>query len=135
VIVVDASVWVGSLLSDDRHHSASQAWFDERSSRGEQFVGPTLLLTEIGGAISRRTGRIHFAHRVVEELAASQELRLVPIDEELARDGARLAVDLGLRGTDAIYVALARELGVPLVTWDREQRERAASAIMAIEPA
>lgn len=97
-------------------------------------MAPIVLVAEVGGAITRRTRRPRFAHRVIEELFGSKELRLVPIDHDLARDGALLAVDLGLKGTDAMYVALARQLDVPLVTWDREQRERGAAVIRTIEP-
>ena len=37
-------------------------------------------------------------------------------------------------GSCSVYVALARRLGVPLVTWDREQRERGREAIVAWTP-
>jgi len=35
---------------------------------------------------------------------------------------------------DAVYVALAEQLQIPLVTWDREQRERGGQRIVAQEP-
>jgi predicted nucleic acid-binding protein len=39
-----------------------------------------------------------------------------------------------LRGADAVYVALARRLGMPLVTWDAEQRERAKPVVRVVTP-
>jgi predicted nucleic acid-binding protein len=56
-------------------------------------------------------------------------LTLDDLDEALARESARVAIDLGLRVADATYVAVARRRGVALITWDREQRERSASLI------
>ena len=56
------------------------------------------------------------------------------VDAELALPAAELASELRLRGADAVYVAMTHRLGVPLVTWDREQLERAAVRIEARTP-
>jgi len=45
-----------------------------------------------------------------------------------------LAADLSLRGADALYVALSYHLKVPLVTWDRQQRERAGERVAVHTP-
>ncbi len=37
-------------------------------------------------------------------------------------------------GADALFVASAELLDVPLVTWDREQRERAGNRVTCITP-
>jgi predicted nucleic acid-binding protein len=47
---------------------------------------------------------------------------------------ARCALDLRLRGADAVYVAVAHSLQVPLITWDREQLTRAAGRIAVRTP-
>jgi predicted nucleic acid-binding protein len=57
------------------------------------------------------------------------------VDESLAREAAELAARLRLRGADAVYVAVARKLDLPLVTWDAEQRERGGAAIVVRTPA
>jgi predicted nucleic acid-binding protein len=61
-------------------------------------------------------------------------LRLLAVDDTLAEASARLAADLGLRGADAVYVALAARLSARLVTWDREQSRRSAARIYAGPP-
>ena len=40
-----------------------------------------------------------------------------------------------IRGCDAIYVALAQHLGIPLISLDREQRERAPEDVAVLTPA
>ena len=40
-----------------------------------------------------------------------------------------------MRAPDVLSVALAQALGVPLVTWDRQQRERVSQVIDALTPA
>ncbi|MSQ13676.1 MAG: hypothetical protein EXR47_06065 [Dehalococcoidia bacterium] len=60
---------------------------------------------------------------------------LVAVERDLGQEAANVASTLRLRGADAVYVALARRLGMPLVTWDREQRGRVAPTICTMTPA
>ena len=85
------------------------------------IVAPALALAEVAGAISRRTGHSSLGTGATASLQRLPSMRLIPVDVELAQLGAELAAGLHLRGADALYVALAHRLGVPLVTWDREQ--------------
>ena len=41
-----------------------------------------------------------------------------------------LAAELGLRGADSVYVAVASRLDLPLVTFDIDQRERARAKVI-----
>ena len=134
-MVVDASVWVSRLVPPDVHHAASRRWMARHTADGGVLVAPVLLLPETAGAISRRTGTPELAHRAVNRLLRLRSLRLVPVDGRLAEAAARLAADLGLRGADAVYVATAQLLNIPLVTWDSDQQARAARVIAAHTPA
>ena len=132
--VVDASVFVSRLLTNDVHHGATTAWFSERTSAGGFFVVPAIMPAEVAGAVSRRLdGRV--ARRAVEGLLRIPSLRVVAIDRRLGERAAELAADLGLRGADATYAAIADQLKIPLVTWDGEQRTRAARAVATATPA
>jgi len=61
-------------------------------------------------------------------------LRLVAVDRRLGETAARLGAGLGLRGADALYVAMAHQLGVPLIAWDKEQQEKARRVIAVQAP-
>jgi predicted nucleic acid-binding protein len=134
MVVVDTSVWVSRLVPQDAHHEASKRWLDEFSAQKGQIVAPVLLLLEVAGAISRRTGEPSLAHQAVKQLQRPGRLRLVPIDRRLGLIAAQLAGDLGLRGADAAYVAVAHHLGIPLLTWDEDQTEKAGKAIQVLFP-
>ena len=54
-VVVDASVWVARLVSQDVFYEPVKKWMSTRLEANDQFLAPSLLLAEIGGAISRRT--------------------------------------------------------------------------------
>jgi predicted nucleic acid-binding protein len=129
VHVVDASVWVSRFVDGDVHHEPSREWLAGRLEEGTTVAAPALLLAEVAGAIARRTNRSTLAMQALSLLQRLPGVRLVPIEMELAQLAGRLAGDLGLRGADAMYISLAHRLGVPLVTWDREQRERSATTI------
>jgi predicted nucleic acid-binding protein len=133
-MVVDASVVVSNLVPHDVHHAASRAWLTRHLSDGGLVVAPALLLPEIAGAVVRRTGMPRLAGRAVEAVLRLHAFRLVPLDAVLARAAAEIAGRLRLRGADAVYIAAAMTLRLPLVTWDVEQQERAARVVEVMTP-
>jgi predicted nucleic acid-binding protein len=135
MVVADASVWISSLLSGDVNHVVSRQWIRRWTRAGGAIVVPTLFLAEVAGAMARQTGQTRLGLRAVTDILASPRIRLDALDRTLAEAAARHAASLPLKGADAVYVALAEQLGVPLVTWDREQLTRAASVIAVQTPA
>lgn len=105
------------------------------SAGGGIIAAPVLLLVEVAGAVTRRTGDADQGERAAIDLVDDSGVVLIDIDSGLAIESAKLASSLRLRGADAIYVAVAKRLGVPLITWDAEQRERAAFEISVFTPA
>ena len=133
MIVVDASVWVSYLLPSDINHEVSRRWLATRLTEGQIVVAPVLLLAEVGGAIARQT-RPQLGQRAVDRLLQLPSLRLVSIDHALGIRAARTAVERQLRGADALYVETAATLNIPLVSWDRQQLDRAAELIQVYVP-
>lgn len=132
--VVDASVWVSLFVLEDVNHLPSLAWYKSYTTQDGRFVLPALALTEVAGAIARRMGRPRMGKRVVQQLLETPHITIMPISQELAMSSAYIAADLRLRGADAVYVAVANQLGAPLITWDKEQMERSADHITAWSP-
>ena len=128
-VVLDASVWVSRLVAQDQFHEETKVWMEEQRDAGMQFISPTLLLAEVGGAISRRTDEPLLGKRVIAQLESMPGLRLVEMDNELVHRAANLAAELGLRGADSVYVAVAHQLKLPLVTFDVDQRMRAKDLV------
>ena len=131
-IVVDASVWVARLVPEDTFYEPVKTWMSIRRNEDDQFLAPSLLLAEIGGAISRRTTP-SLGLKAVEHVQSLPGLQLVEMEHSMLREAARLAAELGLRGADSTYVAIAVRLGLPLITLDADQRERAAKRIQVLE--
>ena len=133
-VVVDASVWVSRASHGDVTHALTRAWFEHQATDGGLLVAPVLMLAEVAGAIARITGHGEAGRGVAERVTRLPALRLVAIDNEVGRRSAEIAADLRLRGSDAVYVALAERLGLPLVTWDAEQRVRGSRIVATLAP-
>ena len=134
IVVVDASVWVSRLLRHDPNNARATAWVGRHVRNGGILTAPTIIAVEVAAAVSRRTSNINDAHAAANQLYALPFVRLAPIDQALIVDATNLSADLGLRGADAIYVALAKQLGVPLLSFDTEQLTRPAGIITTIQP-
>lgn len=133
MFVVDASVWVARFRPSDVNHTASYDWLARVFGSGMHVVGPTLLLPETTGPIGRAASELD-ARRALSELTRLLTLRIVPFGHDLARLAAQFAARFKLRGADSVYVALAYDLRMPLVTWDEEQRTRAGAVVTVRTP-
>ena len=133
-MMVDASVWVSRLLPQDTNHSATRGWLQRHLQEGGLTASPTIVLAEVAGAVARRTTSARLGRRAVRSLLTLPGLRLIAVDRRLAMTAARLAAELALRGADAVYVAAALDLGIPLVSWDDEQRERGSRLVRVGTP-
>ena len=133
-VVVDASVWVSRCVPRDEHHRPSRRWLAARLEAGTILAAPTLLPLEVASAIARRTGSVPHAGRVAASLLRMPVLRLVTLDPAFITDAVTVATSLRLRGADSLYVAVARRLGVPLVTWDAEQLTRGSALVATFTP-
>jgi predicted nucleic acid-binding protein len=130
---VDASVWVARLVPQDTFHTSVRLWMNIQLLAGGELLSPSLLLAEVSGAIARRTGDAKLAHLAMERLESLPGLRLVEMDHVLLCAAANLAAELGLRGADSIYVAVASRLDLPLATLDVDQRRRAAARVTFVD--
>jgi predicted nucleic acid-binding protein len=131
---IDASVWISRLIPEDVHHAASVRWLDRHVAAGGGLIVPVLLLSEAAGGVARRTDNATLGNQAVTDLLDLPTVYIVTMDQSLAMRAARLAAEVRLRGADAVYVAVAASLHVPLITWDREQLARAVGRIAVRTP-
>ncbi|HEY2737793.1 MAG TPA: PIN domain-containing protein, partial [Thermoanaerobaculia bacterium] len=97
-------------------------------------VSPAILLSEVASALGRGLGDEELARQSVSLLRSRRLVELFPVTEGLAARAAEIAAEQRLRGCDAIYVALARQLDMELVTLDHQQLERGAAVVRTRTP-
>jgi len=128
VIVVDTNVMVHLLLDGPDSPDAS-ALLDNDA----EWAAPTILLSELRnallGPVRRGTIVLDEAVEMADDALALLGDRITPVDSAHVLD---VAIECGLSAYDAEFVALARTLGVQLVTLDGEILEGAAD--VAVRP-
>jgi predicted nucleic acid-binding protein len=132
--VIDASVYIALVNAREREHATSWTWFEQARVADEPVVAPVILLAEVAAALSRGMGDPTLAHRVVQQLAHSNVIGLIPVTQAMAEQAAGIAVEHRIRGCDAVYVAVAEQLSDTLVTLDRQQLERGAALVTVRTP-
>lgn len=132
--VIDASVHVADIRPAEPHHTEARSFLRQVAVETSPVYLPVIVLAEVAAAISRGTRDPALARRLTAVLQRVPHFEFVPISADLGRLAAALASDYGIRGCDAVYVALARERGARLITLDRQQRDRVPPDVIARSP-
>ena len=132
---VDASVFLNAFNPYETGHDESRRLLAHMQERATPIIVPTLLLPEVAAAVSRGRDDDELARQFAAALGRLPHLVLVPLDTTLAQQAADIAAQYRLRGSDAVYAAVALRFGSTLITLDREQRERVAASVPARYPA
>jgi predicted nucleic acid-binding protein len=133
VSVVDASVIVAAGHRDEPEHAASREWLRRALAEGRTPAAPTILLPKVASALARTTGDAELAKEFAQALRRSV-LAIEAVTEALAARAGDLAAEHGLRGCDAVYVALAERLGEDLVTLDQHQLACGSAVVTTSTP-
>ncbi|MBN1134991.1 MAG: type II toxin-antitoxin system VapC family toxin [Anaerolineae bacterium] len=134
IYTVDASVFLNAFNPYEAGHEESYRLLARFQEEATPIVEPTLLLPETAAAISRGREDEALAREFAAALGRLPHLVLIAVDAILAQQAAGIAAQYRLRGSDAVYAAVALRFGSTLVTLDREQRERAQAVIPALFP-
>jgi predicted nucleic acid-binding protein len=133
-VTVDASVFVSAFTPGEPAHAESKTRMRDIRKSGTPIIVPMLVIPEIAAAFARGQGKPGLGLAFAEEVASLPMLTLVSMDKNLAMLAAETAATYKLRGSDAVYAAVALRFGTQLVTLDREQLERLAPALPVSAP-
>ncbi|MBI5294004.1 MAG: type II toxin-antitoxin system VapC family toxin [Chloroflexi bacterium] len=133
-ITIDASVFVNAFSPTESGSDESLEFINATKRKGIPIIVPVLVLPEISAAIARRQNNTDLALNLVRELRLFSNITFVDVDEILAHLAVEIAATSRLRGSDAVYAAVALRFGTELVTLDREQLERLPEVIPVRAP-
>lgn len=127
MMVVDASVVLKWFLPEAGSREAIAL-----QTGPHNLIAPALIRMEVAGAICRATlgttARITKSEaKTLQErwfaLLEQKVLELIP-DETLLKAACQISVSLGNPLVDCLYLALAQQWNIPLMTADRALRDR-----------
>ncbi len=126
MIVVDANVAAKWFLPEKGSDGAEKLLSDAK-----KIVAPSLIRTEVAGAITRK---VRIGEMADEDALRrcdiwfrqlSRELVTLIPDEEVFDAAVRLSIQIKHPLQDCLYLAVARHFDAPLVTADKPFRDRA----------
>lgn len=131
---IDASVIISAALERERYSERSKAFLDR--VRREQFKVflPEITISEVASGLMRATGQAQFVLEFVHSLRNIPNFTFVPVDSRIIDLAVEMIVKTGLRGADAIYVALAFEYHLTLITLDHDHLLKAGKVIQVQLP-
>ncbi len=132
---IDASVFLNGFNANEKGHQDSVRFLDWVRKTTAPVIVPTLLFPEVAATISRVQGDGVLAQRFAATLRKWPQLIVISLDDPLAQQAVDVAARFHLRGSDAVYIAVAIRFGTTLVTLDQEQRLRAGEVVLSLTPA
>src|SRR5262245_38055502 len=123
-VTVDASVFVNALSPDEEGSDVSAKFISQLKQDGVVLMQPTLFITEIVASIARKQDSIDIALEVLHDLGKLPNLTLIELDSDFTNFASEVAAMNRLRGSDAVYAAVALRFGTELITLDKAQLDR-----------
>jgi predicted nucleic acid-binding protein len=132
---VDASVWLNGFDQRESGHEISRQFLELLQARTIPLIEPVLMFVEVAGAISRTRQDPTRAEAFASTLGQLPNMTILPLDDPLGQRALALAAHHGLRGTDAVYAAVAQQADCTLISLDNEHLTRLAGLIRVQTPA
>lgn len=123
-VTLDASVFVSAFTPTEPAHEASKLFMRGVRDQSTPIIVPVLVLPEVSAALSRGQGKPELGKAFVQQLRNLPNTTFISVDEGIATLAVEVAADHRLRGSDAIYAAVALRFGTELITLDKEQLDR-----------
>ena len=128
-ICLDSSVIVAALRKQEVHYEDAKNLLEKVKDGNHIAIEPYIVLIEVVAAIKRRTGSTELAKRVKNDFLAIDTINFTDLESTRANDASEIAMNLGVRGMDAIVIQTAKEFNIPLITLDKEMIEKAKSFV------
>lgn len=123
-VTIDASVFVSAFTPSEIAHQASKKFMAGIRDQSLPIIVPILVLPEISAAFSRGQSKPELGMAFVKELQNFPNTTFINVDKTLANLAVEIAANHRLRGSDAVYAAVALRFGTELITLDKEQLAR-----------
>jgi len=133
-LVVDSNIFVSALDPKDIFHKECYPVLEKLLNEEIEALCPVLVLVEVTSVIRRRTNSLDIAVAVYKNLSTLPAINWLDITLEVARRACLLGAQTRMKGGDAIILQVAEQYKIPLLTKDKEIKQRAPQQVKIIEP-
>ena len=133
-VTIDASVFVSAFTPTEPAHQASKSFMLSVRGQSLPIIVPILVLPEISAAFSRGQSKPELGLAFVQELRNFPNTTFIDVDSGITTLAVEIAANNRLRGSDAVYAAVALRFGTELITLDKEQLERLPKVLSVRAP-
>ena len=130
---IDASVLTAVFDENDKFHDHSLSFFRYIIKVGDEIIIPALALAELAGALARKGNKVNDIIDYLNVLKSFGNIKFVDLSLELCEFSADIAMQLKVKGSDSVYIAVSHKYGLKLVTNDNQQYERGKTMIETIK--
>jgi len=133
-LVIDSNIFVSSLDPKDIFHAECYPILEKILTFEIEALCPSLVLVEVTCVLRRRTNSEDLAVAIYKNLSQMPAINWLDITLEVAERASMLGAQTGLRGGDTIVLQVAEQYGIPLLTKDKEIKQKSPKSILVLEP-
>lgn len=133
-LVIDSNILVSALDPADKFHTECIPIFNSLLAFQTEAICPISVLAETVCALSRRISDDQISRSVYRSLAALPAINWLDVDSSVVKRACALGIKSKVRGGDALVLQVAFHYGIPLVTKDKELKNRAPRRIQVYDP-
>jgi predicted nucleic acid-binding protein len=133
-VTVDASVFVSAFAPTEPAHQECRTFMLDIRERSIPIIVPVLVLPEISAAFSRGQNKPELSLAFVQQLRNFPNATFIDLGDTLSLLASEVAANHRLRGSDAVYAAVALRYGTELITLDKEQLDRLPKVLPVRRP-
>ena len=131
---IDASVILSAVKNTELHLLQSKKFLAGVIQDAQKVFLPEIVLPEVTSGFVRATGNEVLISQFVENLRSIPHFSFVAVDSTLSNLTVNVILQTHLRASDAVYVALAYEYNLTLVTLDDEQLTKGSILVPTRRP-
>lgn len=133
-LVSDSNIFVSSLDPNDIFHTECYPILEKILTFEREALCPSLVLVETPCVLRRRTNSEQIAVAIYKNLAQMPAINWLDITLEVAERASMLGAKTGLRGGDTIVLQVAEQYGIPILTKDKEIKQKSPKGTTVLEP-
>jgi len=134
MLCIDASVIISAVSPKEPYFSKSKDFLTQIRERNLKVFLPEIIIPEITSGLLRAIGDSKIAQELALSFRSVPNFSFVTVDSRLANLASWVICKTGLKSADAIYVALAYNYNLELITLDKEQFEKGKKLVIVRKP-